>query len=61
MKLFRERVTPVENIAFMAIMAAFVAIISLVSALLPLSSVFVMVLVPLAAASVSLFCKARFL
>ncbi|MBE6135103.1 MAG: hypothetical protein E7179_03725 [Erysipelotrichaceae bacterium] len=61
MKLFRERVTPVENIAFMAIMAAFVAIISLIGALLPLSSIFIMVLVPLAASAVALFCKARYL
>ena len=61
MKLFRERETPVENIAFIAMMAAIVALISLISALLPLSSVFVMVLVPLVSASCALFCKARYI
>jgi len=60
-KLFRNRETPNENIAFLAMMAALVAIVSLIAALLPLSSIAVMILVPLFAASVSIFCKGRYI
>lgn len=61
MRFFRQRITPVENITFIAMMAAFNALISLVAALLPLSAFFIMVLAPLTSAAVALFCKKRYL
>ena len=61
MKLFRSRVTPLENLTFLAMLVAFDAILSLVGALLPLASIFIMLLAPLTSASVSLFCKKRYI
>ncbi|MCR5348856.1 MAG: hypothetical protein K6E59_04535 [Bacilli bacterium] len=60
-KLFRLRDTPVENLTFIAMMVAFDAILSLVSALVPFSAIFLMLLAPLSAASISLFCKKRYI
>ena len=61
MKLFRLRTSPLENLTFVAMMVAFDAILSLVSALVPFSSLFLMLLAPLTSAAVSLFCKKRYI
>ncbi len=61
MKIFRTRITPVENITFIAMMAAFNALISLIGTLLPFSAFFIMILAPLTSAAVALFCKKRYL
>jgi len=61
MKFFRARISPVENLTFIAMMVGFDAILSLISALLPLSSIFIMLIAPLLSAAVSLFCKKRYL
>ena len=58
---FRKRNSPTENLTFIALMASFDAIVSLIAALLPLSAVFVMIFVPLTSAAVAIFCKNRFL
>ena len=59
-RYFRLRESPVENLTFIAMMVAFDAIVSLIAGLLPLSAIFVMLLVPLTSAAVALFCKAKF-
>ena len=61
MRFFRIRETPVENITFLAMMVAFDAILSLVATLLPFSGLFIMLVAPLISASVSLFCKKRYI
>ena len=61
MRFFRPKVTPVENITFIAMMTAFNALISLIGTLLPFSAFFIMILTPLTSASVALFCKKRYL
>ena len=52
---------PTKNLAFIAMIVAFDAILSLLSALLPLGAIFVMLIAPLGAAAVSLFCKKRYI
>ena len=60
MALFKKRETLVQNIAYMAIMAAINVIFVLMTALLP-PLMFVMVFVlPLTSAIVTLFCKKRY-
>lgn len=60
MALFKKRETLVQNIAYMAIMAAINVIFVLMTALLP-PLMFVMVFVlPLTSAVVTLFCKKRY-
>ena len=61
MKFFSARETPTQNITFVALMAGFDAILCLIGAFLPLSSVFLMLLVPLVSAAVALFCKGRYI
>ncbi len=61
MKFFAPRETPTQNITFIALMAGFDAILCLIGAFLPLSAVFLMLLVPLVSSAVALFCKGRFL
>ena len=61
MKFFREKKTPVENIAFISLVAAFDALICLVGALLPFSAIFVMIVAPLTSALVAVYCKKRYL
>lgn len=60
-RYFRLRESPVENLTFIAMMVAFDAIVSLIAGLLPLSAVFVMLIVPFTSASVALFCKGKYL
>ena len=61
MKFFRQRIRPVENLTFVAMVVAFDAILSLIAALLPLSAIFIMLIAPLGAAAVSIFCKKRYI
>ncbi len=61
MKFFSVRETPTQNLTFVALMAGFDAILCLVGAFVPLSSIFLMLLVPLVSAAVSLFCKGRYI
>lgn len=61
MHLFRKRISPVENLTFIAMMVAFDAILSLVSALVPFSAIFLMLLAPLTSAAVALFCRKRYI
>lgn len=61
MRFFRQRITPAENIAFIAMIVAFDAILSLVSVLLPFAAIFIMLVAPLGGAAVSLFCKKRYI
>ena len=60
MKVFSKKETPTQNLAFCAIIAAFDGILSLISALLPISSFFLMMVAPLLAALVSYFCQKRY-
>ena len=60
MKVFVKKETPVQNLAFCAIIAGFDGILSLIGALLPLSAFFLMMLAPLLAAMVGYFCKKRY-
>ena len=49
-----------QNLAFCAIIAGFDGILSLVSALLPLSAFFLMLIAPLLSALIGYFCKKRY-
>lgn len=60
MAFFARKETPAQNIAFCALAVAFDAILSLVGALLPLSSVFLMAIAPLIASFVAYFCQKRY-
>lgn len=60
MAFFRKKETPAQNLAFCALMASFDALLSLLGALLPLSSLFLMVLAPLISSFVGYFCKKRY-
>lgn len=60
MRFFRKKETVVENMAFMAMFAGIDALLSLVAALLPVSAIFLMVVVPLTATIVALLCRARY-
>ena len=61
MKFFSTRETPTQNLTFVALMAGFDAILCLVGAFVPLSSIFLMLLVPLVSAAVALFCQGRYI
>ena len=60
MKVFTKKETPVQNLAFCAIIAGFDGILSLVSALLPLSAFFLMLIAPLLSALIGYFCQKRY-
>ncbi|MFA6645275.1 MAG: hypothetical protein WCS76_02795 [Bacilli bacterium] len=60
MGLLTKRETLVQNITYMAIMAAINAIFSLLAALVPALSLFLMIVLPLSSAIVFLFCKHRY-
>ncbi len=60
MKVFTKKETPVQNLAFCAIIAGFDGILSLVSAMLPLSAFFLMLIAPLLSALVGYFCQKRY-
>ena len=60
MSLLTKRETLVQNITYMAIMAAINAIFSLLAALVPTLSLFLMIVLPLSSAIVFLFCEHRY-
>jgi hypothetical protein len=60
MGLLTRRETLTQNITYMAIMAAVNAIFSLIAALVPVASLFLMIVLPLSSAIVFLFCKHRY-
>ena len=60
MSLLTKRETLTQNITYMAIMAAVNAIFSLIAALLPIASLFLMIVLPLSSAIVFLFCRHRY-
>ncbi len=60
MKVFTKKETPIQNLAFCAIIAGFDGILSLISALLPLSAFFLMLIAPLLSALIGYFCKKRY-
>lgn len=60
MKRLTPRTTPATNIAFLAIMAGIDALLSLVSALLPASALFLLFFIPFTSALVAYYCQARY-
>ena len=60
MKVFTEKETPVQNLAFCAIVAALDGLLSLLGALLPFSAFVTMLIAPLLASLVAYFCKKRY-
>ena len=60
MALFKKRETLVQNIAYMAIMAAINVIFVLLTALLPPLMFLMVFVLPLTSAVVTLFCKKRY-
>lgn len=60
MKLFSQKETIQQNIAFMAIFSAINIILSLISALVPFVSIFLFLLMPLTSVIVTIFCKMKF-
>ena len=60
MKLFSARETPGQNIAFLAFATGINAVISLIASFLPLSSLFLMFVIPLTSAFVAYYCKLRY-
>ena len=60
MAFFKKRETVVQNIAYMAIMAAINVIFVLLTALLPPLMFLIVFVLPLTSAVVTLFCKKRY-
>lgn len=60
MKMFSKRETIAQNMALMGLMAAINIIISVISALVPAVSVFLVIILPLTSVLVELFCKDRY-
>lgn len=60
MKLFSQKETIQQNVAFMAIFCAINIILSLISALMPFVSIFLFLLMPLTSVIVTIFCKMKF-
>ncbi len=60
MAAFKDRNTFLENITFMALMAAIVVIASVFAAFVPLGAVLVMIALPLPSAIVAYYCKPRY-
>ncbi len=61
MTIFRKREKPTENIAFMGISAGIVVAISLLSTFVPLSSLFVILFLPLVCALTTYYCEDKYL
>ncbi len=57
---FRKLYRPLENLAFVSLMAGINAIFALFGALVPLGGLFVMIFLPLASAFVALLCLPRY-
>ena len=60
MAAFKDRGTFLENITFMALMAAIVVIASVFAAFVPLGAVLVMIALPLPSAIVAYYCRPRY-
>ena len=60
MALFRKRETPIQNIAYMSIMAAINVIFVLLSNLLPFLLFLLVFILPLTSAIVTIYCKKRY-
>lgn len=60
MKIFSKRETLLQNMALMGIMSAINIIISLISAFVPVISVFLILILPLTSTLVELYCKDRY-
>jgi hypothetical protein len=61
MKFFRLRKTPSENLAFVALMVALEVVLSILASFVPLSDLFVVLLLPLASVLVALLCEEKYL
>lgn len=58
--MFKEKETLLQNMAFMAIIAAIDVVMAILSALFPVAGVFIMILLPFFSAVVALLCKWRY-
>lgn len=61
MKFFKERKTPLENIAFIALMSAVNAVIDVLATLVPGSALIVVLFLPLISALSALLCDKKYL
>ena len=60
MSIFKKRETPIQNIAYMSIMAAINVIFVLLSNILPVLLFLLIFLLPLTSAIVTIYCKKRY-
>ena len=60
MSIFKKRETPIQNIAYMSIMAAINVIFVLLSNILPILLFLLIFLLPLTSAIVTVYCKKRY-
>ncbi|MDY0178169.1 MAG: hypothetical protein RBR85_02915 [Bacilli bacterium] len=60
MTVFKKNETPLQNIAFMALMAAINVVFTLVSTLLPILFLLLIFVLPLTSVLVTLYCKKRY-
>lgn len=58
--MFKQKETALQNIAFIAIMSSINVIVITIATLLPISAVFIILLLPFLSASVYISCKANF-
>ena len=60
MSFLKKRETPVQNIAYMGIMAAINVVFVLISSLLPVLFILLVFILPLTSAIVTIYCKKRY-
>ncbi len=60
MAAFKDRKTFLENLTFMALMAAVVIIASVFAAFVPLGAIIVMIALPLPSAVIAFYCRPRY-
>lgn len=58
--MIKKRETLVENITYMAMMAAINIVFSLIASFLPIISIFIMIILPLTSVIVILYCKEKY-
>jgi hypothetical protein len=61
MKFFRLRKTPSENLAFVALMVALEVVLAVLASFVPLSDLFIILVLPLASVLVALLCEESYL
>lgn len=61
MKLFRKRLGPAQNLAFVGLMCAVEAVLATLSTLLPLSSLLVIIFLPLVSALTVIVCEDKYI